>query len=249
MEKAGIAKPGVPLVVNIDDEAALAVIAAEAQRAGAPLIDVQQTSSVSGVRVERDFQAFTVTTPHATYEIQTRMLGEFQRRNAGTAITALEALSDDLRPTVEQIESAFSHVVLPGRMEIVAGHPAIVFDIAHNAEKAEHLVASLRERFPDSRFVFVVAIGASKDAQQILRTLAQLPGSFVFTTFETAGREATNPARLLRMAETAGTWGRSVQDPVEALSVARRTANANDVIVVTGSTFLVAELREWLVAA
>lgn len=249
MEKAGIAKPGVPLVVNIDDEAALAVIAAEAQRAGAPLIDVRQTVSVSGVRIERDFQAFTVTTPQATYDIQTRMLGEFQRRNAATAIAALEALGDDLRPSVAQIETAFSQVVLPGRMEIVPGHPAIVFDIAHNAEKAEHLVASLRERFPDSRFVFVVAIGASKDAQQILRTLAQLPGSFVFTTFEAAGREATNPARLLRMAETAGTWRRSVQDPIEALSVARRSANANDVIVVTGSTFLVAELREWLVAA
>ena len=111
-------------------------------------------------------------------------------------------------------------------------------------------MASLRERFPEGRFIFVVAIGASKDAPEIIRTLGKLPGSFVFTTFEAAGREAINPNRLLRVAETVGTWGRSVQDPIEALSIARRNANSSDVIVVTGSTFLVAELREWwLVAA
>jgi folylpolyglutamate synthase/dihydropteroate synthase len=54
----------------------------------------------------------------------------------------------------------------------------------------------------------------------------------------------------LRIAESIGSSGRSVGDPIEALSIARRSAAANDVIVVTGSTFLVAVLREWwLVAA
>jgi dihydrofolate synthase / folylpolyglutamate synthase len=248
-EKAGIAKPGVPLIVNVDDPDAFDVIAKEANEAGAPLVDVTREATVDGVSVDRDAQSFSVTTARGTYELRTRMLGEFQRRNTATAICAMEALDDGLRPTIAQVEAAISQLIIPGRMEIHPGHPTIVFDIAHNAEKAEHLIASLQERFPDQRFIFVVAIGASKDAGQILRTLAMLPGSFVFTTFETAGREAINPARLLRMAETAGTWGRSVQDPVEALSVARRSANANDVIVVTGSTFLVAELREWLVAA
>ncbi|HTU70027.1 MAG TPA: folylpolyglutamate synthase/dihydrofolate synthase family protein [Candidatus Baltobacteraceae bacterium] len=251
LEKAGIAKPGVPIVVAADDEAAYAVIAQRAKETGAPLVDARSSAiAIEDSRIERDGQAFTVRTARARYAIETRMLGVFQRRNAATAIVTMEALPDGLRPSVEQVEAAFAELTIPGRMEVYPGHPSLVFDIAHNVEKAEQLLQSLRERFADRHFTFVVAIGASKDATEILRTLAALPANFVFTTFETAGREATSPMRLLRIAESLGTWGRAVADPVEALSVARRSAAANDVIVVTGSTFLVAALREWwLVAA
>jgi dihydrofolate synthase / folylpolyglutamate synthase len=250
-EKAGIAKTGVPIVVAAEDEAAFAVIAQEAQHAGAPLIDARAARvPIENVRLGREGQRFDVVTERARYAIETRMLGTFQRRNAASAIVVLEQLNDGLRPAQAQIESAFSDLVIPGRMEVYAGHPTVIFDIAHNGEKATQLAHSLRERYPDRRFTFVVAIGASKDAPEILGALAALPSNFVFTSFATAGREATSPVRLSRVAESIGTWGRAVADPVEALAVARRNAAADDVIVVTGSTFLVATLREWwLVAA
>jgi dihydrofolate synthase / folylpolyglutamate synthase len=250
LEKAGIAKTGVPLVVTVDDPQAFAVIRGEAEKAGAPLVDARDVARIEAVRIERDAQSFDVVTQRARYAIETRMLGTFQRRNAATAIVSMEALPDPLRPSQADVEAALADLTIPGRMEVYAGHPTLVFDIAHNAEKSEQLVASLRERFPDRHFTFVVAIGASKDAPEILRVLASLPSNFVFTTFDTAGRQAMNPLRLLHIAESLGGWGRRVSDPVEALSVARRTASTNDVIVVTGSTFLVANLREWwLVAA
>ncbi|HUN29130.1 MAG TPA: folylpolyglutamate synthase/dihydrofolate synthase family protein [Alphaproteobacteria bacterium] len=251
LEKAGIAKSGVPIVVAAEDEAAFAVIADQASRAGAPLVDARPAKvPLENVRMEREAQRFDVVTPRARYAIETRMLGSFQRRNAATAIVTMEALPEPLRPSPAQIESALADLVIPGRMEVYPGHPTLVFDIAHNGEKAEQLVRSLEERYGDRHFTFVVAIGASKDAPEILRTFARLPSNFVFTTFDIAGREATSPMRLLRIAESIGTWGRVVSDAVEALSVARRSAAANDVIVVTGSTFLVATLREWwLVAA
>jgi dihydrofolate synthase / folylpolyglutamate synthase len=250
-EKAGIAKSGVPLVVAVEDETAFAVIAEQAEQAGASLVDARAAAVlIENVRVEREGQSFEVLTANAQYAIETRMFGSFQRRNAATAIATMEQLPPALRPNPAQIESAFAELIIPGRMEVYPGHPTLVFDIAHNVEKAEELVRSLRERFAERHFTYVVAISASKDATEILRTLASLPANFVFTSFDTAGREATNPMRLLRIAEKIGTWGRSVGDPIEALSVARRSAAANDVIVVTGSTFLVAALREWwLVAA
>jgi dihydrofolate synthase / folylpolyglutamate synthase len=250
-EKAGIAKSGVPLVVAVEDETAFAVIAEQAEQAGASLVDARAAAVlIENVRVEREGQSFEVLTANAQYAIETRMFGSFQRRNAATAIATMEQLPPALRPNPAQIESAFAELIIPGRMEVYPGHPTLVFDIAHNVEKAEELVRSLRERFAERHFTYVVAISASKDATEILRTLASLPANFVFTSFDTAGREATNPMRLLRIAEKIGTWGRSVGDPIDALSVARRSAAANDVIVVTGSTFLVAALREWwLVAA
>jgi dihydrofolate synthase / folylpolyglutamate synthase len=249
-EKAGIAKPGVPLVVAVTDPQALEVIRDEAAAAGAPLVDVNEVARVEAVRIEREAQAFDIVTQQARYTLETRTLGSFQRRNAQTAIVIMELLPQALRPSQAEIEAAFATLTIPGRMEVYPGHPTLVFDIAHNAEKSEQLVASLSERFADRHFTYVVAIGSGKDAAEILRALVMLPSNFVFTTFDTAGRHASNPLRLLRMVESLGSWGRCVADPVEALSVARRSASANDVIVVTGSTFLVANLREWwLVAA
>jgi dihydrofolate synthase / folylpolyglutamate synthase len=107
------------------------------------------------------------------------------------------------------------------------------------------LVTSLRERFPGRRIHYVVAIGETKDARQILEILAATPSTFTFTSFATAGHKAILPSRLATIAESFGFWGRAIADPVEALTVARRAAAVDDVVVVTGSTFVVASLREW----
>jgi len=249
-EKAGIAKANVPLVIGVEDESARAVIFAQAARAGAPTVDLRDAARVDDVHILRDAQAFAVTTARGRYDIVTTMLGEFQRHNTAMAIVILEALDEGLRPSIAAVQAALAPLVIPGRMEVYPGHPTVVFDIAHNVEKAEHLVRSLLESFPDRRFSFVVAIGESKDATEIVRTLASLPSTFTFTSFETAGRHAIKPARLASVAESVGAWGRAVADPVEALAIARRNAGASDVVVVTGSTFIVAQLREWwLVAA
>lgn len=244
-EKAGIAKPGVPLVLAVDDAGARDVIEAHAAQAGAPVTRVGEAASVRDHRTGRFGQSFAVTTARDTYAIESAALGEFQRQNAATAIVVLEQLPDSLRPSREAVERGFAQLTIPGRMEVFPGHPAVVFDIAHNVEKATHLAASLRETFPERRLTFVVAIGESKDAEEILRALAALPANFIFTKFETAGRHPIKPQRLASIAESVGTWGRVIADPVEALTVARRNAGADDVVVVTGSTFVVAELRAW----
>lgn len=244
-EKAGIAKPGVPLVISISDGHAKLVVEQHAASVGAPVFDVRATTRVETAHALREGQAFSVQTPQHRYAITTPMLGEYQRSNAATAISILEALPEEFVPNVAAVEGAFAHLNIPGRMEFYPGHPSLLFDIAHNAEKAEHLVASLRESFPNRRFSFVVAIGESKDAKEILRAFTELPSNFIFTSFDVAGRNAIKPQKLAVIAETLGAWGRVVSDPIEAIEIARRTAAQNDVVVVTGSTFIVAELREW----
>jgi folylpolyglutamate synthase/dihydropteroate synthase len=79
--------------------------------------------------------------------------------------------------------------------------------------------------------------------------LATLPSTFTFTSYVAAGRRAIAPSRLSTIAESIGRWGRAIGDPVEALTVARRLATMDDVVVVTGSTFVVGELREWFIPA
>jgi dihydrofolate synthase/folylpolyglutamate synthase len=130
-------------------------------------------------------------------------------------------------------------------MEFFPGFPSIVFDVAHNPDKAASLATALRETFPGRRFSFVVAIAETKDAANVLRPWLDLPASFVFTSFETPGRSSERPGRLASIAEHAGATARSISDPIEALTVARRQAESSHVIVVTGSTFLAGILRDW----
>ncbi len=244
-DKAGIAKAGVPLVSAVAAGGARRVIADAAAKAGAPFLLVQDRVKVHRAAGQVYGQEFEVETPTNLYHVRLPVLGRFQETNAATAILALEQLPAALRPQPTDVESGLTHVVLPGRMEFFPSHPSVIFDVAHNADKAAQLVASLRETFAGRRFSFVVAIATSKDAAGILSALAMLPGSFTFTTFDVPGRTAMKPQRLVSMAEDHGIWGRAVSDPVDALAIARRNADASDVVVVTGSTFVDADLRAW----
>jgi dihydrofolate synthase / folylpolyglutamate synthase len=244
-EKAGIAKRGVPLIVADVPPAAWPAIEETAASAGAPVVRVGDHARIEAVRVEPERQYFEVVTGTARYRLQTPALGEFQRTNAATAIVVLERLQGALAVGPAAVQRAFADLSIPGRMEVFAGAPTVVFDIAHNAEKAEHLVASLRESFPGKRMHYVVAIGESKDARRILATLASLAGVFVFTSFHISGRRAAPPNRLEAIAQSLGLAGSIAQDPVAALKTACREAQPEGVVVVTGSTFVVAALRDW----
>jgi dihydrofolate synthase/folylpolyglutamate synthase len=247
LEKAGIAKPGVALVLGAMPPEASATIQRHADDVGAPVVRAGDVASIGAVRLDGQSggQSFEIATQRARYDISTPVLGEFQRSNAATAIAVLERLPSTLRPSVENVQSGFSAVVIPGRFEVFRAHPTVVFDIAHNAEKAQHLAASVAEAFPARRTHYVVAIGEDKDAREILSELANGAATFTFTTFKTEGREPARPQKLALIAEAIGRWGRVIAHPVDALEAARRNAGSDDVVVVTGSTFLVAELREW----
>ncbi|MBV8366583.1 MAG: hypothetical protein JO194_08770, partial [Candidatus Eremiobacteraeota bacterium] len=162
-----------------------------------------------------------------------------------TAIVALEQLKDRFAVEPEHVAHGLSSLALPGRMEFYPSRPSLLFDVAHNHDKALALGAALLRHFPDKRFVFVVAIADGKDAEAMIRTWSQLPAQFVFTTFEVTHRSPVQPRTLQAIAEWFGAVARAVSEPVEALSIARRIAGADDLVVVTGSTFLVGTLSGW----
>ncbi len=243
-DKSGIAKPGVPLVSDAVTDAR-EVIEATCARVGAPFIAVSDVATIAARPSERYGQSFAVTTALDTYELDLPVLGRFQQRNATTAIVALEQLRVEFRPSREAIERGFAQLVLPGRMEFFPGFPSVIFDVAHNPDKAASLAEALLETFPDRRFLFVVGIGETKDAAAILAEWFELPATFIFTSFDTPGRTAERPQRLANIASNAGITARTIGDPIEALAVARRHADGSHVVVVTGSTFVPATLRAW----
>jgi dihydrofolate synthase / folylpolyglutamate synthase len=244
-DKAGIIKQRTPVVTAAHGEA-LRIIEAAAHAKHAPLVVVQQAAEiVSQAPVSSYSQTFSVVTPRRRYDVIIPLLGEFQILNTATALIACEQIEQRFPFSVESAATGLAALSLPGRMEFHPSRPSLLFDVAHNAEKAAALAAALLRHFPDRRFVFVVAISESKDAAAMLDAWAALPAQWIFTTFDVSHRAAMPQTNLSNIAQSRGLTARAVGDPIEALSVARRIAGAGDLVVVTGSTFLVAALRDW----
>jgi len=247
-DEAGIAKSGVPLVTDAHDSVAREIIEAQCRAVGAPFFSVAESNELLVRAADSAGQRFNVTTARERYAISLQVLGEFQQQNARTAICALEQLDAEFRPSHAQIEEGLHRFTMPGRMELFPGHPPVVFDIAHNEDKAAHLIRALQSTFPGQSVTVVCAIGTSKDASRVLSALAQLPARFIFTTFSVAGREPTSASQLVVLGQAVGIEGESMHDPVAAFALALERSNDDDLIVVTGSTFVVAQLRPWWIA-
>jgi dihydrofolate synthase / folylpolyglutamate synthase len=248
-EKGGIAKAGVPLIVAATDPVAVEVLASCARAAGAPFVRVRDVVTTRALPVEPPWaQAFEATTGSQRYRVRLTLHGLFQRDNAATAIAIVERLPEALRPDRDAVQRGLSAATIAGRMEMFAdGEVALVFDVAHNVEKASHLAESLSELFAGRDISYVVAIGETKDAPHILERLAGAGTQAIATRFSATGRSAVDSRELCKLARAAGMRADAVEPAVDALAMARARAKPGDVIVITGSTFLVAEVRDaWL---
>jgi dihydrofolate synthase/folylpolyglutamate synthase len=245
-DKAGIIKDGVPVVTAAEQPSVLRIIEDAARRHAAPLTIVNKAASVESAVSDVSYaQSVRVQTTARTYEFSLPLIGEFQATNAATAILSCEQIHDAFPVTEHDISRAMSTLWLPGRTEYYPSRPALLFDVAHNVEKAAALRGAIERHFPQRRLVFVVAIAEDKDVAGVIGAWRGLPAQYIFTTFDVSHRRSRHARSLVNIAEGGGMVSRAVDDPIEALNLARRIASAPDLVVVTGSTFLVGTLRRW----
>ena len=177
--KAGIIKPGSPVVSYGGAPEADRVIAAAAHACGAPLTVVDFTRlRLRGAGLDGqtfDFDGLDgLTLP---------LLAGYQPRNAAVAVTALRALRArgwDIPD--EAIRRGLASVRWPGRFELLRRSPPFLLDGSHNAHGMRATADSLRSLFPGQKFVFLVSIMADKDADEMLRLLLPLAKAFVTVT-------------------------------------------------------------------
>ncbi len=245
-DKAGITKERTPVVTAAEQPSVVRIIEEVARLHAAPLTRVQDAARVASSLSDASYtQAVGVETARASYAFTLPLIGEFQVTNAATAILALEQIHDAFAVSPADVAAALGTISLPGRTEYYPSQPSLLFDVAHNVEKAAALRAAIERHFPQRRLVFVVAIAEEKDVVGVINAWRGLPAQFIFTTFDVSHRRSRHSRNLVNVAENAGMASRAVDDPIEALSLARRIAKASDLVVVTGSTFLVGTLRRW----
>jgi len=225
-EKAGIAKPGVPLFLGPVSPEAEATVAESAGRIGASLR-----------RAGRDYPP--APSPPG-------LAGAHQLANAALAVALAGAAGDALgRPVAHaDVVAGLAEVRWPGRLERVGDD--VLLDCAHNVEGVQALAASL----PDAPFrVLVTSIVRDKDADSMLAVLAPCADRVIVT--RSPSDRAVAPEELAALIQRTRGGDRRVDcvaNPVMALAEARRAVAAvpGGLVVVTGSMFLVGALRAHL---
>jgi dihydrofolate synthase/folylpolyglutamate synthase len=240
-EKLAVVRPGGTLVTGPLGPDSAAVAKRVAAEQGTRL-----------VRAGRDFRAtestingrpFTVETPGGAHPgIELRALGGFQRTNFAAAVAAAEAFMGRSLDR-EAVRRAARELVLPGRLEVVAEAPLVVFDGAHNPSGARALAESVPGVVGERPVTAVLSILEDKDAAGILSSLVPLCEGAVFTRSSRPG--ALPPAVLESLwGQLGGTGGEIVLDPADAVARARSRAGAAaaGAVLVTGSIYLLGEL-------
>ncbi|MEM7803011.1 MAG: cyanophycin synthetase [Chloroflexota bacterium] len=178
-------------------------------------------------------------------DVQFGMSGRFQAKNGAAAIAAVRALND-VEISQEAIFAGLKKAKLPGRVELIQENPLVVLDGAHNADKMQATISILNELRTDRRIITVLAMKAGKAAPDILPTVTALSDHMIFTTFLPKGLwEAYKPGELAAIAaQTAPDLPiETVENPHDALKRALTLANDDDILWITGSLYLVGDLR------
>jgi len=198
-------------------------------------------------------ERFDLTCPLGRYrDLRVALTGEHQARNAALAVAAALAFSDrtGLRVTEADIRAGLERVWISGRMEQVQSEPIVLLDSAHNPIEARALAATLRDRYlrRGARLHLVCGILADKDQVSMVRAFASVADTVAVTQPALVERIG-DPGRMLELfrARLGARNVTFIADPAEALDAALARARPRDLVVVTGSMFLVGALRNrWL---
>jgi dihydrofolate synthase/folylpolyglutamate synthase len=229
-EKAGIAKPGVPLVLGRMAAEAEAVIAEQAAAVGAPVLRAGRDGTLDGAR-------FRGCDGLVWDGLTLALGGAFQRRNAEVALLALSQLRGRWRVDTEAVRGGLAAVRWPGRLAVLGSAPLVVVDGAHNPAGMAALAAELPELVGARRLVVVFAVMADKAWPPMLEHLLPRAAEIVITRVGRRGLDPDALAAALRGAVAV----RALPDARQAIRAALASAATDDAVLVTGSLFLAGE--------
>jgi dihydrofolate synthase/folylpolyglutamate synthase len=231
-EKAGIIKSsGQKVVLAPQVPEAMKVFEARCREFGIEPLKTGLRSRHGLIAQDRDRQIFDLTTGKNVYKrLELPLVGKHQRENAATSIGIAEALTTcGFQIAEEAIREGCRSVFWPGRFETVARDPVIILDGAHSPASAQVLAETVREVLK-TKVIVVAGFSEDKNIASICRELEGIAREMILT-------KADHP----RAADLPG-----AVTVVEALDRARQNAKAQDVILVTGSIFVISEARKLL---
>jgi len=245
-EKAGIIRPRGTVVSAPQVPEARAEIIDVCTRAGARLVLVDEVMRIEPERFTLYEQTFSLHGPWGSYEhLRLPLVGAHQLTNAATAVAAVEVLAERGFPAgKDAIRAGLAALQWPARVEVIHERPYVVVDVAHNPASIGALRQTLEAMFPRRRIILVLGMVATHDHRASTSLIAPLADVVIVTTPQHA-----KPLPAAVLAEEVRRYVARVEvveDRRAAVDQALALAGDEDVVVITGSFFLVGEVRDTL---
>lgn len=243
-EKAGIIKHGIPVVIGEAQGEVKQVFIDKASEVGAPIFFAEECVRFDSARQSaRGWEFDSPAYPHLFGELG----GLCQEKNAATVLTAVARLRElGYRITDQSVYEAFAHVTrltgLMGRWQQLQASPRLICDTGHNTGGMQYIARQLRNEHYD---MLRIVIGMVND-KDISGVLAMLPKEATYYFTRASVPRALPQDKLEALATQTGLKGRSFPTVKEAVTAAQKESRPEDLIFVGGSTFIVADLLQFM---
>ena len=236
-EKAGIIKPGRPVVMGKQPPVVARVIENKAREMGAPLIRAEELVSVRRTSQDADGQVLSVETADGAWPpFRLPLLGDFQLGNCALAIAALETLRSTLGLPLmpDAVRAGLEKTRWPGRCQVVRRDPTFIVDVAHNPDAARALAAFLKKFRAGRPVALICGLLADKDAEGYFRLLKPVVDACLLVPLDS---ERNMPMDRLKAAAKAVRLPAAESLVPDAVANSLKWAKAKNGIVVAAGSF------------
>ena len=243
-EKAGILKAQVPAVVAVQLPEARQVLMERAMELRCPVVETSEAFRVKDETVENGCARAAVIEIISgnTFSLEPRLAGRFQLQNALNAVAAARILQNRIyRITDENIVSGVATAEWPGRLERLQTRPDVYLDGAHNPGAARELARFLDENFAGRKVYLIFGAMRDKAVDEVTGMLFPRAHEVIFTQPGTP--RAVSARQLAEMAADHAKKFTVIEDGEQAMESALSKAGPEDAVFITGSLYLVGELR------
>lgn len=249
-EKAGIIKPGVPVVSCVEQPEAIAVLKATAEAQQAPLYLLGEQFNYKRLAIGESEQQIHFYGPFRELPLTLGLMGEHQCKNASGAMMALELLRQYMAFVLEDepLQDGFRTTYWAGRLELIRKEPRLVLDGAHNPEGAASLAQSLPEAFRYRKLHLMMGMLANKHHHGYLKHILPIVDTLILT--EPDFRRKMDAEALYNLVmEARGTDAKAdleiivERDWRKALSLLESRTEREDLGVVTGTLYMISDVR------
>jgi dihydrofolate synthase/folylpolyglutamate synthase len=255
-EKAGIIKPGVPVLSGVTDPSAAAVIAEVAAAQQAPLfrlgLEIRCEASLDEhTRAMPACASVRVTSPWSDHApVRLKLAGRHQAVNAALATAAADLIDSLGRHAVRgmDVRRGLQSVRWPLRIEVLARSPLLIVDAAHNEASIAALLETLAPLSVQRR-ILLFAASRDKDVRAMLALVAAACDDLILTRFLGNPRSVALADLVRLLPESPRARVHQAETPAAALALGRSLAAPADLLCASGSLFLAAEVRELVLPA
>lgn len=250
--KAGIIKPKTPIITAETKEEALTVIREEAVEKNAKLFVLGTDFDWEVISINNEGITITVNGPYNTYKnFRIPLLGPFQAKNAGLAIAAVDILfhQHQFSTNAELINEVLRNLNFPGRMEVIQGEPTVILDGAHNPQKMAALAEAIEKLYPGKKFILICGMLGTKDASFSFSSLIPNAKRIITTKPQVVGKPGIEALELANIIKAIG-YDEKIDvysDVLKAIDVVLKEAKQDDIILITGSLYMLGKARNYWV--